>query len=702
MRYLSRSVFGLLLCTALYAAALDPFPLDWRDQPPSPADVSFLLEAPAGKSGFVRAAGGRLTTGDGKRFRIWGVNFTAAATVPPKEDAPAVAAYLARYGLNCVRFHFLDRPAPSGLIDAKRDDTRAFDPAYLDRFDFFVAELKKRGIYTNINLNVGRTYKPGDGVRDHELLGFAKALTYFDPRLLELQREYARGLLTHFNPYTKSEYRHEPAVAIVELVNENSIVESWFSDRLLGKNTTRNPGTWTDIPASYEAALTGLYHSWLRSKGLPPVARLRRAEFEKADRDRFHREAEFYMEIERKYFQEMGAYLKNTLGVKSLIAGTSDHNHGNSGYPLLASASLLDIVDGHVYWQHPRYLTDPKTGKRTGFEIGNTPMVNDPLNSTVVQLSRSAMAGKPYTVSEVNHPFPAEYACEGIPILAAYASLHDWDGVFWYTFEHSPPSAWKPAQPGHFDIRPDPVKMAELAAGALVFLRGDVRPARRTVLRSYSMEEVRESLRLPRSERPYFTPGFPLSAPLQHSQRIESFERSKKADVEPVSGAVIPSDTGELAWLRSQPNAGLVAVETPRSQALIGFVKTNARQTANLAVAPENEFCAVMLNSLDGKPIAQSAKMLLVAGGRVANTGMVWNDKRTSLLEWGKEPTVIETIRGALTLKGLAGARGITVRVLDSAGRPSGKPVAAKKTQAGWEFVLGATPTVWYFIEVKR
>jgi len=78
----------------------------------------------------------------------------------------------------------------------------------------------------------------------------------------------------------------------------------------------------------------------------------------------------------------------------------------------------------------------PATGRRAGFEIGNTPMVNDPRRSTVVQLSRSALAGQPYTVSEVNHPFPNAYACEGIPILAAYAALHDWDGVFWYTLGH--------------------------------------------------------------------------------------------------------------------------------------------------------------------------------------------------------------------------------------------------------------------------
>lgn len=701
MRVSCSFAFGLLLC-AIPSGALDPFPLNWRQQPASSADVSFLLDAPAGKAGFIRSVNGRLTTADGKRFRIWGVNFTAAATVPSKEDAPAVAAYLARHGINCVRFHFLDRPAPAGLIDSRRDDTRALDPAQLERFDFFVAELKKRGIYSNINLNVGRTYKPGDGVRDHELLGFAKALTYFDPRLLELQREYARTLLTHFNPFTKSEYRNEPAVAIVELVNENSIVESWFSDRLLGKNTQKNPGTWTDIPASYEAALTDLYHSWLRAKGLPPVPRLRRAEFEKAGRERFHREAEFYMELERKFFRDMGEFLKKTVGVKSLIAGTSDHNHGNSGYPLLASTSQLDIVDGHVYWQHPRYLTDPKTGKRTGFEIGNTPMVNDPLNSTVVQLSRSAVAGKPYTVSEVNHPFPAEYASEGIPILAAYAALHDWDGIFWYTFEHADPSQWRAVQRGHFDIRPDPVKMAQLAACAVTFLRGDVRGARRTVLRSYSMDEVRESLRLPRQERPYFTPGFPLSAPLQHSQRIESFHVSKRADVTAATGPVIDSDTGELAWHRGNPKAGLVTVDTPRTQALAGFVKANGRETTNLAVSPENDFCAITLTSLDGKPIAASARLLLTAGGTVANTGMVWNEKRTSLVDWGKEPTVIETISGSVTLKGIQGARSVSVQPLDGSGGALGKPVEAVKSAAGWTFAFSSVPTVWYAVTVRR
>ena len=170
-------------------------------------------------------------------------------------------------------------------------------------------------------------------------------------------------------------------------------------------------------------------------------------------------------------------------------------------------------------------MTDPKTRKQ-GFAIPNTPMVNDPLNSTVVQLSRSAMAGKPYTVSEINHPFPNEYACEGIGILAAYAALHDWDGIFLYTFEHKLPAEWTARMPSHFEIRPDPVKMMNIAAGACIFLRADVQPAKETVHRSYSPEEVRESIRLASSQRPFFTPGFNPALALTHATRIQGFGES--------------------------------------------------------------------------------------------------------------------------------------------------------------------------------
>ena len=723
MRY-SLLLLGALSCVpagilVAQDSSLLPYTMDWKNNTGAMVDASILLEAPAGKSGFLAIRDGHLVKPNGERFRIWGFNITAAATGPSKADAPMVAAYLARFGINCVRLHFLDSPAPAGLLARNRDDTSEFDAERIDRTDFdaeridrtdfFIAELKKRGIYTDLNLNVGRIYKPGDGVRDIEYIGYGKALTYYDDRLLELQRDYARRLLTHYNPYTKTEYRNEPAIALVELVNENSIVESWVSNRLLGKNTRKNPGTWSDITESYEKDLTARYQAWLKARGSELMPRLRKEEFAQADPKRFRDEASFYMELEERFFQSMYQLLKKDLNVHASVLATSDHNHGISGYPLLHSAAKLDIVDGHIYWQHPRYLEDAN-GKRAGFSIGNTPMVNDPLHSNPVELSRSAVAGKPYTVSEVNHPFPAEYASEGIPILTAYAALQDWDGIFWYTFEHKDPSEWAAKQPSHFEFRSDPVKMTQLAAGAFLFLRSDLRPADRTVQRSYSTEQVLDSLRLSSKEAPYFTPGFPLDLPLRHASRIASLD--KKGNPDPAFAAAaseakdafpIRSDTQQLAWY-GKP--GVVTIDTARTQALIGFNKAQPKILRNLAAEIDNEFSAITLTAISlpsgmcHAEIECGAPMLLSVGSRVANTGMQWNAKRDSLTDWGKEPTRIEPITGTILLRNMhKDVARIKVTPLDGAGHAAGAPVFAKKTKNVWRFPIGAVTTPWYLVE---
>ena len=719
-KYFGCCIVLLLLLFGIASARtveMKPFTIDWRDNANSLVNLSFLLDAPAGKDGFVRAENGHLVKPNGKRFRIWGINFTGAACFPSKQDAPIVADHLARFGINCVRFHFLDSNWSASLFVKGRDDTRALDPQQLDRLDYFVAELKKRGIYTNLNLNVGRNYRKGDGVQDYEYLGLAKVVNYFDEHIQMLHKEYARQLLTHNNPYTKSQYRNEPAVLIVEIVNENSIVEAWFSDRLLGKNTQKRPGTWTDITPWYAEQLTKKYNTWLKERlslaelqelrkmaGVKEdelIPRLTKDQFDAAPKKRFHIEATFYMELEQNYFTQMYQYLKDKLAVKSLIVGTSDHNHWKTGYPLLTSTFRLDVVDGHVYWQHPSYFTDPATKRRT-FSIRNTPMVNEPFDSTVVQLSRSAVAGKPYTVSETNHPFPNEYACEGVGILAAYSAFHDWDGIFFYTFEHKNPGEWEAKMPGHFEIRPDPVKMTNLAACAAIFLRGDVRPALKTIPRAYSMEQVRQGIRSPSSERPYFTQGFSLSIPLRHTTRIVSFDDKPGQYPKVSKDNPVVSDTGELSWYLSQQEKGLVTIEAENSQALIGFVRDNKKALENLSAQVENEFCCIILTSLDGKPLPFSKKLLLAATARSANRGMEWNDKRTSLRNWGSAPTVIEPVKGKITLQNIREYKDVKVIPLDGAGKPLVPLIEVNESMNGVEIPAGEPATTWYLINVER
>lgn len=388
----------------------------------------------------------------------------------------------------------------------------------------------------------------------------------------------------------------------------------------------------------------------------------------------------------------MESYLKQTLGSKSLVIATADFNHSSSSYPLLLAMNSTDIIDGHTYWQHPE-----------SYVVNRSPMVNDPFNSSVVELSHSAIAGKPYTVSEVNNAFPNRYDGEGILILAAYGGMQDWDGIFWYTFEPKADPFWKPYVGDAFDISLDPVKMPELAAGALLSLRGDVEKAQTRSERSYSQQQVFDSMLLPTTDRPFFTPGFPLYLPLQHEVRISSLNGPPTQTFGEISSPnTIVSDTRQLAWYNSPKRTGLVTVDTPRSQALIGFVKAQGKTVSNLAADVSNNFCAILLSSLDLKPIATSSELLLVAGGPVENTGEVWNSVSTDVTEWGGSPMLIEPIQGTITLRAIQGAHAVSLQAIDGAGQPLGTPVKATASGNDWKIEIGTATTTWYQITVVR
>ncbi len=690
------------------AVEMKPFWIDWSKAQESVIDLSSFLDAPAGKDGFIRVEKDHLVKPDGRRFCVWGVNVCGPHCFPPKEEAPAIAADLAQYGVNCVRFHHMDSTW-GGIFDAARDDTLRLSSEKLDRLDFFVAQLKKRGIYSNLNLNVSREYKKGDGVREYAILGYAKGATYFNERLIELQKEYARQLLTHYNPYTQSEYRNEPAVGVVEMVNENSVIEAWVMHRLVGKDVEKGDATWGPLPVSYAQELTEKYNQWLARRFSPEqlkqlregagmkegelIPRLQRHEFAKSPRLRFHAEAAFHMELEERFFKEMKRLLKEELGVKSLLVGSADHNDGISGYPHIRANLLFDIVDGHGYWEHPRFQP---------FWIRNTPMVNDPFDSTVVQFARTPVEGRPFTISETNHPFPNEYVCEGIPILTAYALFYDWDGIYWFAYGQPRLTSQERRPLQIFDFGNDPVKMTQLAACGLMFHRQDVREAEKTILRAYSPDDVIESIRLPQEERPFFTPGFARSTPLEHATRLTFEGKSTLPFPEHTSGPEIRSDTGELAWYHDPDKKGLVTIETNRTQALIGFVKYRGKALQNLSVQVNNDFCAILCTSLDGEPIPKSSRLLLSATARVANTGIEWDEKRQTLPQWGTYPPTIEPVTGTVLLRGLGDAKNIEVQPLSMEGRVLEPKVTAARKGDEWRIPVGEPTTLWYLVKVAR
>jgi len=239
------------------AQALFAWSVPWNDASASVTDLSGLLPAPAGASGFVRAQAGHLAVDTG-RIRFWGTNTTFQANFPSHDEAEAVAAHLAKSGINLVRLHHMDTQAsPNGIWTTAAPD-RTIDPTQLDRLDYFVSCLKAHGVYVDLNLLVGRPLARGTELpADIDLVDTWKTrhvLGFFDPQILQLEKDYAKALLAHVNPYTGVAYAQEKGVALVEIINENGLALAFKNNQL------------DALPATYGNELTTLWNSWLKQR----------------------------------------------------------------------------------------------------------------------------------------------------------------------------------------------------------------------------------------------------------------------------------------------------------------------------------------------------------------------------------------------------------------------------------------------------
>lgn len=244
-----------------------PFAFPWDDAAAGVAtDVSFLNDSkPAGAYGRIVVKNGHFAEGDtGRRVRFIGVNMAAESAFPSHAQADRIAGALAKYGINVVRLHHLDnswgRPGGS-LIEQGQPGTMRLNPDSLDKLDYLVAALKRQGIYSNINLKVSHAWTTADGTpaeANASPWSFDKRVDTFDPKIIQLQKDYARQVLTHVNPYTKLSYVDEPAVAFVEINNENSLLGNPMEP--LGRQLL------SKLAEPYRTELAGQWNVWLNTK----------------------------------------------------------------------------------------------------------------------------------------------------------------------------------------------------------------------------------------------------------------------------------------------------------------------------------------------------------------------------------------------------------------------------------------------------
>lgn len=500
-------------------------------------DFSWLLDAPAGKHGFVRVKDGHLYFEDGTRALFIGMCFPVRSCLCDHDSSEKLAQKMAGLGVNVIRIHAVDAVNNRGgwamepdmpLIDYRKGNSRTLNPEGLERLDWFVYQLKIRGIYVHMDLNVARKYVEGDDL-DYEGNCSGKMLGMVNRRLIELQKEYARQLLTHVNQYTGLAYTDDPCVMTVQITNEDTVelygassteedptpyaqeLQRRFNRYLLSRYDTRAhlAEKWThDGACALEAdedPVQGTVRIPYRSDWrfvcdpagnyVGKESPARHADF-----------LAFAVMLTREYYMELGDELREA-GVKVPIA----YSNLVHGAPEVYAMSGADVMENNAYWNHPQYdgesrlvpewrefiTSDPR-------QFGTYREQRQRSGQNLTQMSQSPVAGKPFIVTEWNEYGSMPYHSACMLMTAAYACLQDWDGLIMYCYFTRGASAYDQTSDAVENIMEsynDPAFICQHGMMAYLFLKRPVSPAKLMANVAWTQNDVRT-----------FWPGFSMAS----------------------------------------------------------------------------------------------------------------------------------------------------------------------------------------------
>ncbi|NOY05851.1 MAG: hypothetical protein GXO82_04355, partial [Chlorobi bacterium] len=314
----------------------------------------------------------------------------------------------------------------------------------------------------------------------------------------------------------------------------------------LAFNLGADTGTvWLDAVSFTVLDHDGLLPDESLEKGT--VRRVGGNEASKVTRKRLRDTEAFFIALQKDFFDDMYRFLKDSVGVKCPVAGTNSLG----GLGDLFTQTGMDYIDNHAYWQHPRFPNRPWDA--WDWYIPNTPMTADTSYGTMPRLSSYAVKGKPYVVSEYNHPAPNWYQCEMPLLFGAVASYQDWGAIYIYSYHHGHDDWDHEHINRYFDIDGNPTVLALLPQMSAMFRHGWIRPALRTVDLEFAPGDILAEALLPYG--PIFFSGLPADTPLRFGLRVGSFQASETPDPDsygvPPSTGTPASDTGELLWKAS-------------------------------------------------------------------------------------------------------------------------------------------------------
>ena len=383
-----------------------------------------LLDAPAGKYGWLRASGGDFVF-EGRPsepVRFYGVNLCFSANYPSHELADRLVERLSRIGYNSIRIHHNDR-------DWKEGDNR-------DRLDYLLAAAYKKGIYATCDLYISRDVtwaslgvnRPGKLEKNL----YKSLVACWEPAFRDWCA-FAEEYLQHVNPYTGRALKDEPGMPLISLINEGK----------LGMHYAEK---------SDDARLLD---AWNRFGGEGSLPKLGTQAFNA-----------FQAHLDSLAFARCSAFVRS-LGAKAML--TNDNN-GSSHGEGEGCTPMYDYVDNHFYVGHPKFLGG---SWRLPAEIA----ADNPVSAGGPGLLRkgyATAASKPYTITEWNFAAPGRFRSMGGLLTGALCSCQGWDGLWRFAYAHKEEGLVEgKSVPGWFNVSDDPLMQAGDRAAICLFLRRD-------------------------------------------------------------------------------------------------------------------------------------------------------------------------------------------------------------------------------------
>jgi hypothetical protein len=190
----------------------------------SPIDLRSLNEKVAGQGGFIQARGESFVHANtGQPVRFWAVNTGGETMNLNKAAVDQMAHSLAKRGVNLIRIH-------GGVWSP---DLKSIDQEHLQKMFYFIAAMKREGIYTCLSIYFPLWMRPDakTGYEGYQGEQNPLALLFFNEDFQAVYRNWWKVLLTTKNPHTGLTLAQDPAVAMLEMLNEDSYLFWTFNTK---------------------------------------------------------------------------------------------------------------------------------------------------------------------------------------------------------------------------------------------------------------------------------------------------------------------------------------------------------------------------------------------------------------------------------------------------------------------------------------